>query len=288
MAEDMHRADDLDPRRVQRHEDLALLFEGLRVRAGLDHGDHDLAARIASAGDIEFLAIDDPFVSLQHRLGRNVLGVRRGDIRLGHRIGRADLAGQQGLQPLFLLLGRADALQHFHIAGIGRRAVQRLARQRVLAQLRRDIGIVEIVQPFAGLGIRQEEVPESAVARLLLSGLQQFELPRRIGPAVGAPFAQPEILLGDRIDILGDVLDDRIQKGTVLVGHAQIVEVAVDGFGSHGCLLGLGAVWICPQSVMRPRSRPRLRTIIRVLIPAGGMIEQAQATTAGRAGQCRQ
>jgi hypothetical protein len=40
-------------------------------------------------------------------------------VQLGHGVGRADLAVQQRLQPLLLLLGRAHALEHLHVAGVG-------------------------------------------------------------------------------------------------------------------------------------------------------------------------
>ena len=54
---------------------------------------------------------------------------RRGDGGLGHREARADLAGEQRLQPALLLLLRAVARQHFHVAGVGRRAVEDLGRK---------------------------------------------------------------------------------------------------------------------------------------------------------------
>ena len=50
---------------------------------------HDLAAGIAEAGDVIFLAVDDPFVADQLRRGRDVLGVRRRHIGFGHA-GRTD------------------------------------------------------------------------------------------------------------------------------------------------------------------------------------------------------
>jgi hypothetical protein len=79
-----------------------------RLGLVLHHDDHDLAARVAGAGDVVLLAVDHPLVA--HELGArgDVLGVRRRHARLGHRVGRTDLAVQQRLQPLLLLLGRAD------------------------------------------------------------------------------------------------------------------------------------------------------------------------------------
>jgi hypothetical protein len=90
--------------------------------------------------------------------------------------------------------------------------------------------IVEIRQALARLGVGQEEVPEPGLLGLLLGAVQQLELARRIGPAVRAALAQPEVLVGDRVDVVADVLDDRLVKGLGLLGHAQVVECAVDGF----------------------------------------------------------
>ena len=75
ITEDVHRAEDRNTWMRQRHEDLALLLVRLCVRAGLHHTDHDLAARVASAGNIEFLAIDDPFITFQNGAHGHVLGV---------------------------------------------------------------------------------------------------------------------------------------------------------------------------------------------------------------------
>ena len=152
---------------------------------GLHHHDHDLATGIAEAGDVVFLSVDDPFVTDKLCRGRDVLGIRRGDIGLGHGIGGADFAGQQRLQPLLLLLAGADALQHLHVAGVRRRAVHGLRGQRVLAEFDRDIGIVEIFQALAGLGIGQEEIPQAFFLGLCLGLVQHLELAGGKAPAIG-------------------------------------------------------------------------------------------------------
>jgi hypothetical protein len=46
VPEHVHRADDLDAGRVLWHQDLRLLLARRRVRVGLHHHDHDLAAGI--------------------------------------------------------------------------------------------------------------------------------------------------------------------------------------------------------------------------------------------------
>ena len=142
FAHHFHRAQYLYAGRIHGNKDLRLLLAGGGVGARLHHHDHDLAARVAGAGNVEFLAIDHPLVAIEHSRRADILGVRRGDARLCHGIGRADLAGEQRLQPLFLLRGRAHALQHFHVAGVGRVAVHGFRAIGMLAQLGGDIGIV--------------------------------------------------------------------------------------------------------------------------------------------------
>ena len=152
--------------------------------------------------------------------------------RLGHGVGRADLAVQQRLQPLLLLLGRADLLQHFHVAGVGRRAVERLRRQRLLAQLGGDIGVVEVGEAAADLGVGQEEIPQAGRLGLVLGALQQLELAGRPAPVVLAALAQPEELLRDRRDVLLDVLHHRVEQGLRLLRHGEVVELGVE-IGPH-------------------------------------------------------
>ncbi|MNN82863.1 hypothetical protein D3C81_1998480 [compost metagenome] len=97
-----------------------------RVRIAQAHEDQDLAARVASAGSPPFLAVDDPLVTVTHSTGGHVSGVGGRDVRLGHGEGRADLATQQGFEPTLLLLFVGVTHQHFHVAGVRRRAVERL------------------------------------------------------------------------------------------------------------------------------------------------------------------
>ena len=75
-AEHGHRAQHLDTGGVHRHEDLGLLCVHRRVRVRLAHDDHDLAARVAGAGDVVLLAVEDVLVAVAHRPEPDVLGVR--------------------------------------------------------------------------------------------------------------------------------------------------------------------------------------------------------------------
>ena len=234
LAEHVHRADDLDARGVHRHEDLRLALVRCGVGVGLHHRDHDLAARIAGAGDVVLLAGDHPFVAVTHGLAGHVLRIRRRDVGLGHRVGRADLTVEQRREPLRLLLGRADSFEHLHVAGVRRGAVHRLRRQRVLAQLDRDVGVVEVRETLTGLGVGKEEVPQALRLGLVLDRLEQFELAGCIGPTISAPFTESEELGGDRIDLGVDELLHRVVQRTDALGHPQVVHVGGGFQSGHG------------------------------------------------------
>ncbi len=126
VAEDVHHLQHLHAFGLNRDEDLRLARVARRVRLGDAHHDHDLAARVTDARGPPFLAVEHPLVSLEPRFQGDVGGVRGSDLGLGHRESRADLSVEQGLQPLLFLLLGAVALDHFHVAGVGRGAVHRL------------------------------------------------------------------------------------------------------------------------------------------------------------------
>ena len=227
VTEHMHRPDHLDARRVDRHQDLRLLLARCGVRVGLHHHDHDLAAWIAKAGDVIFLAVDDPLVAVEARGGGDVLGVRRGNLRLGHHIGGTDFAVQQGFEPLLLLLLGADPLQHFHVAGVRRRAVHRFRAERILAEFGGDEGIVEVRETFAGLGVRQEEVPEALRLRLALDLGEQLKLLVGEAPAVGLALAGGLVFRLNRGDRFLQELADVVVERPRFLRHAEIVEFVV-------------------------------------------------------------
>ncbi len=171
VAIDLHRPDLGHALRIGRHQDHRMLAV-LVLAAGLHHHDVDGAARIASARRPPFFAVQYIVVAVALAAQRDVGGVRGSDIRLGHQIGRADFSVEQRLQPLFLLLGRAITLQHFHVAGIGRRAVERFGAEMRLAHLFGQIGIFDRRQAVAGLGAGEPEIPQAAFARLGLEAVQ--------------------------------------------------------------------------------------------------------------------
>ena len=246
LAEHVHRAEDLDAGIRQRHEDLRLAAVRRSVGVRLDHDDHDLAARVAGAGDVVLLAVDQPLVAVEHGPAGDVLGVRRGDVRLGHRVGRTDLTGEQRLEPALLLLRRADTLEHLHVPGVRRTAVEALRRQRVLPQLLGDVRVVEVGEALAGLGVGQEEVPQSVGLGLRLHAVEQFELTLAVAPVVGASLAEPVVLGGDRLDLVGDERLHRLVERYRVLRHRQ-VEGVVGGDARVHSWCGHGASLTHPE-----------------------------------------
>ena len=233
VTEHGHRLDDVDARRVLRYEDLRLLAVRRRVGVGLHHSDHDLAAAVASTGDVELLAVQDPLVAVEARLGRDLLGVGRGEVGFGHGVGRPDLAREERLQPFLLLLGRAVAFEHLHVARVGGAAVQALRRDRVLAQFSRDVGVVEVLEALAGVGVGKEEVPQAVGLRLVLEPAEDVFLPRGKAPAVTVFERGFEIGRGLRFDLFVDEFLDRGIERLDLLAHDEIVQVGLQ-IGLHG------------------------------------------------------
>jgi hypothetical protein len=254
VTEHGHGPEDLEAGGVHRHEDLRLLQVGGRVRVGADHADHDLAAGVARPRDVVLLAVDHPLVAVEHRLARDVAGVRRCQRGLGHAVAGADLAVEQRLQPLLLLLGRADALDHLHVAGVGRRAVEALRRQRTLAELLGDVRVVEVAEPLPGFGVGQEEVPQPVGLGLGLHPVEQLQLAGGEAPPVGAPLTEGEELGRDRLDLVGDESLDLVEEGPGALGHGEVVELAaevirVEGVRGHASFY-TGTNWRHPEAAL--------------------------------------
>jgi hypothetical protein len=93
---------------------------------------------------------------------------RAGHGRLGHQEGGADLARQQRLEPFFLMLFRAVAHKDFHIAGVGRGAVEHFAGPGHPAHFFRQRGVIGIGQAGALFAVRQEQIPQAGGLGLLL------------------------------------------------------------------------------------------------------------------------
>ena len=140
--------------------------------------------------------------------GFDVGGVRRGHRGLGHQEGGADLAVHQRLQPLPLVLLGAVAHQHFHVAGIGRGAVEHFGGPADVAHLLGQRRVFQIGQSRAAefivlmRGRRHEHVPEAFGLRLLLQIFEDRDhLPALAGsrPAAGrsAPRAAHACVMND-------------------------------------------------------------------------------------------
>ena len=199
IAEDGERPYDSHSGGVARHEDHRLLLVARRIGIGLAHQDEDLAARVHRARGPPLPGVDDiARIALAADRRLDVGRVGGGDRRLGHRKRRADLALEQRLQPALLLFLRAIADQRFHIAGIGRRAVEDLGCDRRAAQDLAERRVFEVCQPGAVFAFRQEQVPQTGGARLLFQLLHdRRNLPAR-GLLVELLFKN---LLG-RVDVL--------------------------------------------------------------------------------------
>ena len=106
--------------------------------------------------------------------GLDIGRVRRCHRGLGHQEGGADFAVHQRLEPLLLVLLGAVTHQHFHVAGIGRRAVEHFRGPADVAHLLGQRRIFQIAQSRAAEFVvlmrrrRHEHVPETFGARLLL------------------------------------------------------------------------------------------------------------------------
>ena len=242
VAEHAERAQDLDARRVDRHQDHRLLRVARRLRVGLAHEDHDLAARVAGARGPPLASVDDVVVAVALDARFDVGRVGRGHRRLGHREGAADLAGQQRLEPLLLVLGRAVAHQHLHVAGVRRRAVEDLARPGHHAHQLGQRGVLLVEQAGAEFAFGQEQVPQLGGARLGLELLDQRQRrPALAGGRVGLDLLRVAALV--RVDVLGhegaDAFAQFLGAGGVAEVHGRVSCGGREGAAS-ACRLSKG------------------------------------------------
>ena len=180
-SEHRDRPQHLHARRIHRHQDHRLLPVAIWIiRIGLAHEDADLAARVGGVRRVPLAAVDDVVVAVADDRTFDVGGVAGGHRRFGHRETGADFACQQRLQPLFPdAHARCIARQHFHIAGIRRRAVEHLGRQMRPAHHLAQRRVFEVGQPGAMFAFRQEQIPQARFARLRLQLLDdRIDLPR--------------------------------------------------------------------------------------------------------------
>ena len=200
------------------HDDHRLLLVAVGVLGiRLAHEDEDLAALVADAGGPPLVAVDDVGVAVAHDRGLDVGRVRGRHLGLGHGEGRADLALQQRLQVLLLELGAGVALEHLHVAGVGRRAVEGLGGDGRAAHDLAERRVFEIGEAGAAVALGQEQVPEAALARL---GLELFQDGRH-RPAVGGGV---ELLLERRLVGIDELVHEVRQLLHVHLGLLGVFE----------------------------------------------------------------
>jgi len=200
---------------------LTTLLGVRRVR----HEDGNLAVRIADAAGPPLAAVEHDLVTLDDGRGLHVGGIRRRHLRLGHAEHGADLASQQRHQPLRLLRFAAIAPQHFHVAGVGRVAVEHGGCEQAATGLLGDMRILGDGQPGAQLLARHPQIPQPLRPGLALQLFQH----RRVLPLTPVAIRVAGMHLGpeggfDRLDVLAH---ERF--------HAlQIVLTAFAEFEMHG------------------------------------------------------
>src|SRR5882762_9838900 len=110
--------------------------------------------------------------------GFDIGGIRRRYRRLGHQEGGTDFAIHQRPKPLLLVLLGAIPHQHFHVAGIGRGAIEYFRSPADVAHLLGERSVFQIGQSRAAEFVvlmrrrRHEHVPQAFGARLFLEFFQ--------------------------------------------------------------------------------------------------------------------
>src|SRR6056297_1672331 len=197
------------------------------VGIGQSHEYQDFAVGMSQTGRPPFPAVEHHFVTLNDGGGRHVRGIRRRHSRLGHAERRAYLAGQQRLQPFFLLLVRAIVIQHFHVAGIRRVAVEYLGRDQRAAHYLGKRRVLKRIQARAQPRVGQEQVPQPLVAGVVL------ELGHAVGyfPAIRALL---DALLDFALEGLDPLGDESLELSLEFTGAFGLGQVHDLGFRFRG------------------------------------------------------
>ena len=114
-------ADDLDARRVGRHDEHR--HAPVRLDVGIGDRQHDQERGEAGVGREPLLAVDHPLVAVALGAGRELRRVRPAG-RLGHRERRHHLLGEQRFEVALLQLRGAVAGEDLGVAGVGRLAAE--------------------------------------------------------------------------------------------------------------------------------------------------------------------
>ncbi len=222
----------IDSRRIARHQNHRLLLVPVRiVRIGLAHEDENLAARIDRAGGIPLAPVDHIVVAVANDRRFDVGRIAGRHPRFRHGKARADFPGEQRCQPFLLLLFRAVTGQHFHVAGIGRRAIERLGSEQGTSHDFAQRRIFEVGQSGAVLRMGQEQIPESGGLALdldLLDDRGHFHRPDFLG------FAEKALLV--RINVLVHEGEQALLK---IFYFLRVFEIHVPPSLNCACLPGL-------------------------------------------------
>ncbi len=189
-----------------------------RLRIGLAHEDEDLAAWIACARRPPLARIDDVVVTVSAYRALNVRRIRGRHVGFGHGKSGAHLAVEQRFEPARLLLFGPVAREHFHVAGVGCRAVEHFGPDGRSTHDLREGRIVEIAQSCAEFGIRKKQIPQTRFARPRLHLLHDGgQLPAR---RAALQLRIVERLVG--VDVLVHEGFEPSLKALLLVGKREI------------------------------------------------------------------
>ena len=252
VAEHRQRAHHLDALGVRGHDDHRLLRVAWRVGVGLAHHDVDRAARVTRAGGPPLGAVDHVLVTVALDAALDVGGIRRSHSRLGHQKGRADLAAQQRLHPAVLDGFAGVALQRFHVAGVGCRAVEDLGRERHPTHDFTQRCVLQIGQALRCAGTAgQEQVPQARSEGL---GLELFDNlggdPRiAVFPVLGNFRVEARFV---RVDVLIHEREQALAHGLDFVGVVELHGVSL-------VCLGLGRSGLAGEAPRHLGQRPGAR-----------------------------
>lgn len=160
-----HHPMDRDTLCVGRHKHHALLLVRVLIRrVRLPHDNVQLTPRVSRSGAPPLPPVQHVLVSLPSDAQFDISSIAAGHIRLCHQERRPNLALQQRYQPPLLLRLAAVPSEYFHVARVGRRAVDSLAGHPRSAQLLRHEAILHVSEPrrlTAIHGLGKEHVPET-------------------------------------------------------------------------------------------------------------------------------
>ncbi len=227
---------DAHARRVHRHQHhrLPLVRGGLGI--GHAHHDQDPAARVAGAGGPPLAAVEHVVVAVAH--DRQAMLVASEEATSGSVIAKPSGSRRPAAASAIAAFCSAEAevVQHFHVAGIGRRAIEDFRGDQRAAHAFGQARVLEVAQPGARR-LGQEQVPQPGRLRAWPSASSSSGgiVQRRAGILV----PRGELRLG-RVDVRGH-------------------EFGQPGIECRGCVLTSGTRRSCRSSLKCCCSRERSR-----------------------------